>query len=92
MNTPLVKKYIDSVDGMAHQSAIDIIIDLEKELAACSSAFDKQQKQLDRSAEQISSKQAQIDRLMMEYCPEEMSPEQKAEWARHQQPVKEVVK
>lgn len=33
-DTPLVKKYIDSVDGMAHQSAIEIIIDLEKELAA----------------------------------------------------------
>ena len=34
IDTPLVKKYIDSVDGMAHQSAIEIIIDLEKELAA----------------------------------------------------------
>jgi flagellar biosynthesis/type III secretory pathway protein FliH len=33
-DTPLVKKYIDSVDGMAHQSAIEIIVDLEKELAA----------------------------------------------------------
>ena len=29
---PLVKKYIDSVDGMAHQSAIEIIINLEKKL------------------------------------------------------------
>jgi flagellar biosynthesis/type III secretory pathway protein FliH len=33
-DTPLVKKYIDSMDGIAHQSAIQIIIDLEKELAA----------------------------------------------------------
>ena len=31
-DTPLVKKYIDSVDGMAHQSAIAIIINLEKKL------------------------------------------------------------
>ena len=31
-DTPLVKKYIDSVDGMAHQSAIEIIINLEKKL------------------------------------------------------------
>ena len=86
-DTPLVKKYIDSVDGMAHQSAIEIIIDLEKELAACSAAFDRQQEMLDRNAEQIASKQAQIDRLMMEYCPEEMSPEQKAEWKKHQRPL-----
>lgn len=33
-DTRLVKKYIDSVDGMAHQSAVQIIIDLEKELEA----------------------------------------------------------
>jgi uncharacterized protein YlaN (UPF0358 family) len=83
-DTPLVKKYIDSVDGMAHQSATQIIIDLEKELAACSAAFDKQQKQLDKNAEQIASKQAQIDRLMMEHCPIEMSLKQIARWKKHQ--------
>ena len=32
-DTPLLKKYIDSVDGIAHQSAIEIIINLEKKLA-----------------------------------------------------------
>ena len=31
-DTPLLKKYIESVDGMAHQSAIEIIINLEKKL------------------------------------------------------------
>lgn len=33
-DTSLVRKYIDSVDGMAHQSAIEIIINLEKKLEA----------------------------------------------------------
>ena len=33
-DTPLIKKYIDSVDGIAHQSAIEIIINLEKKLEA----------------------------------------------------------
>jgi hypothetical protein len=28
--------------------------------------------------------QALIDRLMLEYCPDEMTPEQKANWAKHQ--------
>lgn len=31
-----------------------------------------------------SAKQARIDALMLEYCPDEMTPEQVAEWAQHQ--------
>lgn len=31
--------------------------------------------------------QAKLDRLMLEYCPEEMTPEQLANWAKHQRPV-----
>ncbi len=38
---------------------------------------------------EIAAKQAHIDALMIEYCPDEMTPEQVAEWARHQQPVSE---
>ncbi len=34
-------------------------------------------------------KQAQIDRLMLEYCPDEMTPEQLAEWGRNQKPVED---
>lgn len=33
----------------------------------------------------IAAKQAEIDRLMLEHCPGEMTPEQVAEWGRHQQ-------
>lgn len=35
------------------------------------------------------TKQAEIDRMMLEYCPEEMTPEQTAQWAKHQKPVPE---
>lgn len=31
--------------------------------------------------------QARVDALMLEYCPDEMTPEQIAEWERHQQAV-----
>lgn len=31
--------------------------------------------------------QAQLDALMLEYCPEEMTPEQMANWARRQRPA-----
>jgi len=97
-NTPIIwvmTQYLeDETNKPAHCSVVakleyDI---LEAELAACSAAFDRQQEQLDRNADKIDSKQAQIDRLMMEYCPEEMTSEQTAEWTRHQQPVKEELK
>lgn len=35
----------------------------------------------------IASLQAKIDALMLEYCPDEMTVEQKAEWAAHQKPA-----
>ena len=40
--------------------------------------------------EKADALQAKIDMLMLEYCPEEMTEEQKREWARHQVPVSEA--
>lgn len=37
----------------------------------------------------VARAQARIDALMLEYCPDEMTPEQVAEWSRHQRPVSE---
>lgn len=36
------------------------------------------------------SLQAKIDELMLEYCPDEMTTEQRAEWAKHQVAVPEA--
>lgn len=36
--------------------------------------------------EEIDSKQAKIDSLMLEYCPDKMTQEQKDNWANHQKP------
>ena len=38
----------------------------------------------------IATLQARIDELMLEYCPDEMTPEQLDEWARHQIPAPEA--
>ena len=38
-------------------------------------------------ADEIEHLRARIDALMFEHCPDEMTPEQIAEWERHQQPV-----
>lgn len=40
-----------------------------------------------RECKECAAKQAEIDRLMLEYCPDEMTPEQVAEWAASQRPV-----
>lgn len=39
--------------------------------------------------QQLAAKQAEVDALMLEYCPNEMTPEQLEEWGRNQVPVKE---
>lgn len=44
-------------------------------------AFQIEVRRLERDS---AHKQAIIDRLMLEYCPDEMTPEQMAEWASHQ--------
>jgi hypothetical protein len=38
----------------------------------------------------VRSQQAHIDELMLEYCPDEMTPAQIAEWKEAQQPFKET--
>lgn len=42
---------------------------------------------LKQQAHELESLQCKIDALMLEYCPDEMTEEQKVEWARHQRPV-----
>lgn len=41
------------------------------------------------AADEIERLQAKIDALMLEYCPDEMTPEQRTEWAKHQRPSAE---
>ena len=36
------------------------------------------------------AKQAQIDRLMLEYCPDEMTPKQMQEWGNNQRPAEQA--
>ena len=39
----------------------------------------------------LECKQAKIDSLMLEYCPDEMTKEQLDVWGKHQKPVKEQI-
>ena len=39
--------------------------------------------------QQLAAKQSEVDALMLEYCPSEMSKEQLDTWAAHQRPAKE---
>jgi hypothetical protein len=42
-----------------------------------------------RLRDELEAAQARIDELMLEYCPDEMTPEQVAKWAKHQRRVEE---
>lgn len=42
--------------------------------------------EIERLRRDLASKQAEIDALMLEHCPGEMTPEQIEEWGRHQRP------
>lgn len=48
----------------------------------CQAAADE----IERLRRDLASKQAEIDALMLEHCPGEMTPEQIEEWGRHQRP------
>lgn len=39
---------------------------------------------LEELADELEASQAEIDRLMLEFCPDEMTPEQLEEWGKHQ--------
>lgn len=41
---------------------------------------------LEEAERKVQAQQYVIDNLMLEYCPEEMTDEQRAEWARNQRP------
>jgi hypothetical protein len=41
----------------------------------------------DEARAHIRELEAKVDALMLEYCPDEMTPEQRQRWAAHQQPV-----
>jgi hypothetical protein len=45
-------------------------------------------RQLER---ELNAKQAEVDRLMLEYCPQEMTAEQMQTWASHQRPAQDDV-
>jgi len=55
---------------------------LETELIASLAA-------LSAAEQRAEGMQARIDELMLEYCPDEMTPEQIEEWGKHQKPVSE---
>jgi len=49
---------------------------------------DTAQEQVSELRGRLDSRQAHIDALMWEYCPEDMTPEQRVKWAGHQRAVK----
>lgn len=74
---PTAKSIMDCVDSAINATK-------REEMYAYKEAAALAIEQLEREAH---AKQAHIDRLMLEYCPDEMTPEQVEEWGRHQRAV-----
>lgn len=63
------------------------IAGLKKMKAACEETLVISCKKLVEVIRERNALQARVDELMLEYCPDEMTPEQRANWAAHQVPV-----
>ena len=48
---------------------------------------ESRESEIESLRQQLSAAQARIDELMLEYCPEEMTNEQIAEYEKHQRPA-----
>lgn len=44
--------------------------------------------EIERLRAQVDARQAKVDALMLEFCPDEMTDDQLDHWARHQQPAR----
>lgn len=64
--------------------ALDYVMDDNGTWATKGAALKWYRKELAEAKRQLEAKQAVIDRLMLEYCPEEMSVEQIVNWSNHQ--------
>ena len=73
----------DTPDDLTHQRGCEIW-DTYGPGCTCGLSYRRRIADLER---QLAEKQAEIDRLMLEFCPEEMTQEQKETWASHQKPA-----
>jgi hypothetical protein len=92
-NTPSDKVCVCKPGGQAEQPAVPAVQpatakeQLNDTLLAQQKRIWELEEALEASAALVGAKQAKIDLLMLEHCPDEMTKEQVAEWASHQVPA-----
>ena len=77
---------IERQASQAYQLVLDQLVDLLGEIPygdIVGTVMERQRK-LEAAEKDAASKQSEIDRLMLEYCPGEMTPEQVENWAKAQ--------
>ncbi len=62
---------------------------LRQQLDAANTLINKYREETTSVCQQLAAKQAEVDALMLEYCPNEITQEQLDNWAAHQRPAKE---
>lgn len=81
----------DIKDNTMSTSRDEIIALIAEDPAIAASSFVRLQIELFKLQKDYESKQAELDSVMLEYCPDEMSKEQMANWEAHQVPMKDNV-
>ncbi len=79
-STTSIKPHSEEAGHTLSQGAENAPLSLEQE-------NERLRKEINAKQAEINAKQAEIDRLMLEFCPDEMTEEQKAEWAARQRPA-----
>lgn len=85
MSTPRTDKIAKR--GPEHRSFTEWAADLLELARALERELDRAGAEVLRLHGEKDALQAKIDALMLEYCPDEMTPEQLEGWARHQAPA-----
>ena len=70
-----------------YEAAHEALVNTENDLARCREVANNQRGRIADLERQLAEKQAEIDRLMLEFCPDEMTQKQKETWASHQKPA-----
>jgi hypothetical protein len=70
-----------------YECALAAIARKDAEIAAANAEIDELVRALKLCTQRAERAEARVDALMLEYCPDEMEDEQRAEWARNQVPA-----
>ena len=86
MNAYEIIKLYETIDSKNHtiNNLLSVVERLLKVIEVETNDKNVDKQKIDELLKELGAKQAKIDELMLEYCPEEMTKKQFDDWAKHQ--------